>query len=436
MRRRLVLAIAAVAAASVLLFALPLAFVIRQSYQDAELLRLQRDAFAATRQIDLAPAPGDAIELPESADAIGVYGRDGERRVGQGPIAADGVVREALASGRPANEAVDGRLIAAVPLVVRERLTGVVRVSRDAGAVADRVRRAWLALGALAGLVVLAAVGAAVIVGRRLARPLERLADTAGRLGDGDFTISPAPAGVAEIDAVAAALVATARRLGDTMARERAFSADASHQLRTPLAALRLEIESMQLRPDAPAEVPLALAQVDRLQATIETLLAVARGRPPARGDFDLAATVAEVADRWRGPLAGAGRPLRIVIPTPAPAATGSGDVVREILAVLVENAVVHGEGVVSVVVDEASPGWVAIAVGDEGLGIPAGPPDAFARRPASGHGIGLALARSLAEAEGARLVVGHPGPCPVFVLYLPLGESHPPMDAQTPPGC
>ena len=436
MRRRLVLAIAAVAAASVLLFALPLAFVIRQSYQDAELLRLQRDAFAATRQIDLAPAPGDAIELPESTDAIGVYGRDGKRRVGQGPIVADGVVREALSSGRPANEAVDGRLIAAVPLVVRERLTGVVRVSRDAGAVADRVRRAWLALGALAGLVVLSAVGAAVIVGRRLARPLERLADTAGRLGDGDFTISPAPAGVAEIDAVAAALVATARRLGDTMARERAFSADASHQLRTPLAALRLEIESMQLRPDAPAEVPLALVQVDRLQATIETLLAVARGRPPARADLDLAATVAEVADRWRGPLAGAGRPLRIVIPTPAPAATGSGDVVREILAVLVENAVVHGEGVVSVVVGEASPGWVAIAVGDEGPGIPAGPPDAFAGRPASGHGIGLALARSLAEAEGARLVVGHPGPSPVFVLYLPLGESHPPMEAQTPPGC
>jgi signal transduction histidine kinase len=419
-RRRLVLAIAAVAAASVVLFAIPLAFAIRQSYRDAELLRLQRDAVAATRQIDLVPAPNDAIELPQSTDAIGVYAPDGSRRAGKGPARADGAVAAALASGRPTSAGVGGRLVAAVPLIVRERVTGVVRVSRDAAAVAGRVRRAWLALAGLAGLVMLAAVAAAMIVGRRMARPLERLADTAGRLGEGDFTISPPPVGIAEIDAVATSLTATARRLGDLVARERSFSAHASHQLRTPLSALRLDIESMQLRSGAPAEVPLALEQVDRLQVTVETLLAVARGAPPRRRGLDLVDITTEVEARWRAPLADAARPLRIRIESPPPAAAGSREVVLEILAVLMENALVHGAGVVSVTVRRTSPGWAAIEVADEGIGIPAAAGDLFVRRDGGGHGIGLALARSLAEAEGARLDLAQRGPTPVFVLYLP----------------
>jgi len=417
-RRRVVLAIAVVAAASIVLFALPLAIVIRNSYQDAELLRLQRDAFAATRQIDVTPAPRDAIELPETADAIAVYGPDGVRRVGNGPQRADAVVRQALGAVRPANTATGGRLVAAVPLLAGERLTGVVRVSRDAGAVTGPVHRAWLALAALAGAVLLTAVEAAMVVGRRLARPLERLAETAGRLGDGDFTVSTASSGIAEIDAVAASLEATARRLGDALARERSFSADASHQLRTPLAALRIEIESIELRQGAPPEISRALEQVDRLQATIETLRAVARGRPPVRGELDLAEVVEDVAGQWRSHLAQAARPLRIATMTPSPA-VGSRGVVREILAVLLENAVVHGAGVVSVAVRQASAGWLTIEVADEGEGIAPGSGDPFARREAGGHGIGLALARSLAEAEGGRLVLSRRGSGPVFALYL-----------------
>lgn len=423
MRRRLVLAIAAVAAASIVLFALPLAFLIRRSYRDAELLRLQRDAVAATRQIDIAATSADAVELPDSTDTMAVYGRDGRRRAGQGPARADAVVRSAFAQLHPTDAAGAGTLVAAVPLVAGERVTGVVRVSRDAAAVDGRVHRAWLLLAALAAGVLAVAVGAAAVVGRRLARPLERLAGAAARLGDGDFTISTPPSGVGEVDAVAASLETTARRLGESLARERTFSADASHQLRTPLAALRLEIESMQLRPDAPAEVPLALEQVVRLQGTIDTLLSVARGAPPPRGELDLTAVIAELEDRFHSPLADAARPLRIDMPAPAPAVTASGNVVREILAVLLDNALVHGAGAVSVVVRHASSGWVVIEVGDEGPGIPGGGDDPFARRQGSGHGIGLALARSLADAEGARLSLSRAGPRPVFALFLPQPE-------------
>lgn len=420
MRRRLIVAIALVATASVVLFAIPLAVALRQSYRDEALLRLQRDAAAATRQIDLDPTPSDAVELPEGSDAIAVYGLDQRRRVGRGPATADAVVREALRSGRPSDATAGGRLTAAVPLLVRERVVGAARVSRDDAALVAKVRRAWLWLAALAALVLVAAVAAAVMIGRRLSQPLERLGVAAVRLGDGDFAASAPATGIAEVDAAGEALRATGRRLGEMIGRERSFSADASHQMRTPLAALRLEIEAMQLRADAPPEVPAALEQVDRLQATIETLLAVARGRPPAREHLDLRPVIADLEGPWRERLAGSGRPLRVVIGVSPPIASASGDVVREILAVLLENAVVHGAGAVTLEVLESSAGWLTIEIGDEGAGIAPDLGDVFARRGGGGHGIGLALARSLAAAEGASLVLREARPSPTFVLTLP----------------
>ena len=427
MRRRLVLAIVAVAAASVVLFALPLALVLRQSYTDEALLGLQRDAVAATRQVDLAGGGPDPIEVPRGADVIGVYGLDAVRHAGSGPTRADPVVQRALATSRPADARVDGRLVAAVPLVVAERVTGAVRLSRDGGAVAARVRQAWLALAVLAVTVILIGIGAAAIVARRLARPLEDLAQTARRLGEGDFVISNAPSRIAEVDAVGNSLVTTAHRLGDMIGRERAFSANASHQLRTPLAALRLEIEAINLRPGAPEELPLALEQIDRLESTVETLLALAHGAAPAKGRLDIARLVDEVETRWRGPLAESGRPLHVTVEPSLGAISGSLGVVSEILAVLLENALVHGAGVVRLDVRSAPKGWAAFEVSDEGVGIVAGGGP-------GGHGIGLPLAQSLAEAEGGRLSLTRPSPAPRFTLLLPPAPVSPVQHAAAAP--
>ena len=90
------------------------------------------------------------------------------------------------------------------------------------------------------------------------------------------------------------------------LARERSFSADASHQLRTPLAALRIELEARELDGE---DVTSELTQVDRLEQTIETLLAVARDTPRRQDPVDLAALADDLARRWRGELlARAGR--------------------------------------------------------------------------------------------------------------------------------
>jgi signal transduction histidine kinase len=421
-RRRLILAIAGVATAAVALFALPLAVVLERSYREDELLRLQRDTIAATRRIDVRAPPQDPLELPTSHDSITVYDAAGRRVAGTGPVAADDLVRRALATGRPVEVDRSGKLQVAVPLVVGEQVRGVVRATRSDAAVARRAHRAWLLLGALAlGVVALATAGA-VLLARRLTAPLERLAAAARRLGEGDFAARAPRAGVAELDAVAGALDTTAARLDDMVTRERAFTADASHQLRTPLAALRLELEAMELRGEPAVELPVALGQVERLQTTVETLLAVARDAPRAGATADLGALVGEVEDRWRGPLAAVGRPLRISRgPSPA-LAQASPAVVSEILDVLISNALRHGRGAVSVRVRRRE-GTLGVDVMDEGPGPPGGADDAFVRRVgraggegADGHGIGLALARSLAHAERGSLTVEGA----TFTLLLP----------------
>jgi hypothetical protein len=89
MRRRLVIAIAGVAAAAIVLFALPLGAVLERSYTNEGLLRLQRDTVAATREIDISAGNRDRVEVPPSADAIAVYDLNGRRIDGRGPATAD-----------------------------------------------------------------------------------------------------------------------------------------------------------------------------------------------------------------------------------------------------------------------------------------------------------------------------------------------------------
>src|SRR5437763_4060960 len=137
MRRRVVLAIALVATASVALFAIPLGVALEHTYRDDENIRLQRDTVAATRQIDLGSG-GDRIELPASHDRLGVYDRTGRLVAGSGPPRADAVVAATLRTGRPSGQDVSGRLLSAAPLLVRERVSGAVRAQRTDAAAAAR----------------------------------------------------------------------------------------------------------------------------------------------------------------------------------------------------------------------------------------------------------------------------------------------------------
>jgi signal transduction histidine kinase len=206
----------------------------------------------------------------------------------------------------------------------------------------------------------------------------------------------------------------TARRLGDVLDRERAFSAHVSHQLRTPLTGLLLGLEAGLAEDDPHAVIRTALQRGEHLQEIIEDLVRLSRGGVGDRGVLDLPALLDEVRSRTN---------VSVWVPEDLPEVRASLEAVRQILHVLLDNAVTHGRPPITVSVTDLGSGLV-IDVTDGGPGVPDGV-DVF-QAPKGGHGIGLPLARSLAEAEGGRLILRRSSP-PTFSLLLPssgYGES------------
>jgi signal transduction histidine kinase len=160
----------------------------------------------------------------------------------------------------------------------------------------------------------------------RLTRPLEQLAVAATALGHGDFSVRANPAGITEIDSVSGALNTTASRLDDLIARERAFSADASHQLRTPLTGLQLGLEIALDTPgkDLRVAIGTAIEDSERLQRTIEDLLKLARRAKRTTGPLELTPLLTELEQTWALQLTAAGRALRITPAADLPPARAS----------------------------------------------------------------------------------------------------------------
>jgi signal transduction histidine kinase len=127
------------------------------------------------------------------------------------------------------------------------------------------------------------------------------------------------------------------------------------------------------------------------------------------------------VGARWEAPLAARGRRLATAAEPELPSGLAPPAAVRQILDVLIGNALWHGEGAVTIEAYEAD-GGVAIDVSDEGPGLAAEPDELLAgpTGQADGHGRGLPLARSLAAAAGGTVVVRRAAPRPVFSLLLP----------------
>jgi signal transduction histidine kinase len=430
MRRRITRLTAVVACLAVALFAVPLALVAFTYQLADERAELERAADVAAITVAAQDGAGGPITTMVGAGRdpsaqLALYDAGGHRVLGEGPATADAIVR---ASAESTNEATDallsgntnGELVVAIP-VTGGRTPMTVRAATSRWEVYRHVS----VIGA--GMVVLAVVALAIAwifalrITRRLVRPLEDLSRAARRLGEGDFTARGPTSGIPEIDAVSDSLADTADRLGQVLARERAFSSDASHQLRTPLAGLRMGLElALESRTiDARTALQNALAAADRLQVTIEDLLALARDTHQAAEPLDLDGLLADADLQWSS----ADRSLVIHREQDAPQTTASRAAAHQIVSVLLDNARVHGQGRVTLRVRDA-PGALAIDVSDEGQGIADPDTDLFQRRStrASGHGIGLALARSLAEAEGGRLYLSRPLP-PTFTLLLPVPD-------------
>jgi signal transduction histidine kinase len=286
-----------------------------------------------------------------------------------------------------------------------------VTVKTDASPLDEQFRRQLNILVVLALGAILAAAGLAAVQAHQLARPLERLAARAARIGDGDFSTRPMiKTQIPEIDHIGTALETSSQRVDTMLANERHFTADATHQLRTGITgiAMRFEILSMRGEPDVVTEAKAGLAQTDQLNATIDELLAAARNRSTQeRVPFDLPTLVNHHAVEWQPRFSAVRRHLSVITAQPAPAVVGTMGLAGQVLDILIDNALRHGDGAVTLMIDGPS-----VIVIDQGKGMSPdklktvfdGPVD-----PAAKHGRGLALARRLAQVDGASLdVVGN----------------------------
>ena len=424
MRRRILISMMLVTAIAVGLFGTPLAIAFANLHREEEVVRLERTAAESLDEVPSKfPRFGDRVAIQHHQDghAVGLYGRDGRRIAGSGPAAGDSIVKSAL-NGDVRDREVGGQLAVALPITRGQRIVGSVRASVSMSVVTDRTWRSVLVMGAI-GLVAIA-ISALVALwqSRRLARPVDRLAEVANRLGDGDFTVRAVPSGVPEVDAVGTALDSTAARLDQMLARERSFSEDASHQLRTPLTGLRLTLEAALLDPhaDREAAIDAALVEVDRLERTVDDILVLAREETGHRV-ANLADVLTRVDGHWRRSALARARPVEFDLEPALPDVGMSDRALRQILDVLIDNAFRHGIGTISVRARVAS-GGVVVEVSDAGP-RPTGDDDQiFLRRVSKdgGTGIGLALARSLAEADGGRLFLDRTRPATTFTLALP----------------
>ena len=309
---------------------------------------------------------------------------------------------------------------AAVAVLVLGVPALVIAAGRSAAAAA-------IVAGCMVGAAALAAWLATVLAGR-LARPVEELAEAAGRLGAGDPRPLGRRYGVADLDQVADGLDSSARRLSSLLAADRELAVDASHQLRTPLTALSMRLEEMIAAADDPEVVreegSAALAQAERLADVVSQLLSLSPARRATAASAELTGIdeiVQQQVVEWEPAFRRARRKLVVIGVRGLQAHVTPGGL-AQVLATLLDNALMHGGGTVTIQTSQNARS-VVIEVRDEGKGVP---PDLVARifersvsgRP-EGTGLGLALARTMAAADGGRVVLVKAKPA-TFAVFLP----------------
>jgi signal transduction histidine kinase len=278
-------------------------------------------------------------------------------------------------------------------------------------------------LAALSAVAVVAGVLVASLQARKFAEPMSQLADRAERFGAGESRFQPLVTGIGEVDRVSQVLARSAHQMTRSLASERDFASDASHQLRTPLTALLMRLEEISVTDDlgvVQEEAGIAIAQVERLTKVVDELLSRSRrGHDAPPPSVSLDSVIAALQREWQPAFEQARRSVRVhgqrgLLVRATPVA------LSQVLSTLLENSLAHGRGTVDVHARRSGPS-VVVEVGDQGEGVAGAiAPHIFERSvsTAQSTGLGLALARDLAEANGGRLELIQARPA-IFALFL-----------------
>ena len=305
----------------------------------------------------------------------------------------------------------------ALPVASGGTVHGALRVTLDTSEVNARIRSFWLALAGVGTVVLLVVALIGWVIARSVTRPLRELTDTAGRFASGDLSVGPdAIGGPAEIRALDDTMATMAVQLDGLLRSHRAFVADASHQLRTPLTALRLRLENLQSRLDEsehPAElddeVERAIDETGRLTELVTNLLQLARASDhPTTATEDVRVLIRDRVDTWTAAAEEFG--VGLVGPVgddPVVVRTVPG-AIEQILDNLLDNALlVSPAGTTVTVALTTSPSFAILSVVDHGPGLSDDDKREATQRfwrgddTRPGTGLGLAIVDALATASG-----------------------------------
>ncbi len=469
MKWRLFVAIAGVLTLVLLGQDLPLSRYWRASEHDRVVASLERDAFilAGSAEAVLSGDPGATVGNVEST--ISLYARRAGGRVivvdaaGRLVASSDGTavgtdfssrpeITTALAGhpaegSRPSQTAGTDLAYVAVPVLDGATTVGALRITFPRSVIDDRVGRLVRGLLLVFVISLVAALAAALLMASQLTMPLARLRRRTEILAAGDFTVrADDRSGPKEVRALAASFNTMTERIDELVSRQRSFAGDASHQLRSPLTALRLQLEQAAASVDDTERdhrLDAAIGETERLQRLVDGLLLLARSDATSVPvvEVGLDEVVGERLDTW----ASLGEERGIAV---------TGDIEPGVVVLAVPNAV---EQMLDNYLDNAlavsaAGGTIEVRVRrrgdraelhvlDRGPGIR--PEylrrafDRFWRAPDAAHrgsGIGLAVVHQLALASGGRAEVRNrtDGPGLDASVSLRLAPAEPPAAATT----
>ncbi len=447
MRLRLIAAIVGIVALVLIVHDVPLAGHLGRVERDRLVTKLERDAFILAGRAEEELEAGTLTEDPTLTrlvadyssledvrvvvvddQARGVLGSEPDRTIGvdfgnrpEIVRALDGISN----TGERASETLGEELFfVAVPVLSGDAVVGAVRFSAPGRTVSDRTADQVRQLFLVAAISLLIAAAVAWLLSQMILGPLSRLRTATQGLATGDLsTRADVDDGPPELRDLGTSFNTMATQLQQMVERQRAFAGTASHQLRTPLTALRLQLERLQVElEDQPAtglRVEEAIEECDRLRRMIEGLLALSRteGAGLVAQDTDAAGIIEQRVEQWRALAEERNVTLELDIQERHHVRAVPGSI-EQIVDNLVDNALeVSPEGSTLLValrgadLPSEGPGrtaTVAIHVVDEGPGLSQAERerafDRFWRGPNSadgGSGLGLAIVEQLAQAAG-----------------------------------
>jgi signal transduction histidine kinase len=409
MRFRVILLVVATSSLVLVSFLVPLALLLRTFAADravsAATIQAQNLAPLVTtlssRNLGLAVAQANAENGSSPVTVFLPGGRELGRPAPRSPAV------ELAATGRSFTTVGPGGVQVLVSVQGLPAGTAVIRTFVPGSELRHGVARAWLLLGGLGlGLLALSVVVADQLA-RSLVRPIVDLARAADLLATGDLTARAAVAGPPEVRRAGAGLNRLAARIGDLLAHERETVADLSHRLRTPLTALRIDAESLR----SPGEMAQLSADVEAVERTVDEVIREAR-RPTAGGAgavCDAALVITERAAFWRPLAEDQDRPVAVEVAPGPLLVRASGEDLVACTDILLENVFSHTpEGsAFAVRLSRRAGGGAWLVVADDGPGFPGPGLPERGRSSGGSTGLGLDIARRIAEASGGTLTIG-----------------------------